>query len=134
MDYISTRDSSASAYTFTDILLTGLSPDGGLFMPAVYPSITPQLLDEWRTLLNDHGYAALAAEVLKLFVDDIPEKDIEGISARAYRTPVFADEEIVPVTKLNDDLYIAHLSEGPTAAFKDMAMQLLGELLSLIHI
>ena len=128
MDYISTRDSSASAYTFTDILLTGLSPDGGLFMPAVYPSITPQLLDEWRALLNDHGYAALAAEVLKLFVDDIPEKDIEGITARAYRTPVFADEEIVPVTKLNDDLYIAHLSEGPTAAFKDMAMQLLGEL------
>ncbi|MDK6603932.1 hypothetical protein QP296_28035, partial [Escherichia coli] len=46
----------------------------------------------------------------------------------AYRTPVFADEEIVPVTRLNDGLHIAHLSEGPTAAFKDMAMQLLGEL------
>ena len=128
MDYISTRDGAAKARSFTDILLTGLSPDGGLFMPAVYPSITPELLDGWRTLLTTDGYAALAAEVLKLYVDDIPERDLEAIAARAYRTPVFADEEIVPVTRLSDNLHIAHLSEGPTAAFKDMAMQLLGEL------
>ena len=97
-------------------------------MPAVYPSITPELLNEWRTLLANDGYAALAAEVLKLFVDDIPERDLEDIAKRAYRTPVFASEEIVPVTRLNADLHIGHLSEGPTAAFKDMAMQLLGEL------
>ena len=128
MDYISTRDATAKARSFTDILLTGLSPDGGLFMPAVYPSITPELLNEWRTLLANDGYAALAAEVLKLFVDDIPERDLEDIAKRAYRTPVFASEEIVPVTRLNADLHIGHLSEGPTAAFKDMAMQLLGEL------
>ena len=128
MDYISTRDASAQPRSFTDILLTGLSPDGGLFMPAVYPSITPELLNEWRTLLANDGYAALAAEVLKLFVDDIPERDLEEIAKRAYRTPVFASEEIVPVTRLNADLHIGHLSEGPTAAFKDMAMQLLGEL------
>ena len=128
MDYISTRDASAQPRSFTDILLTGLSPDGGLFMPAVYPSITPDLLSEWRELLLHDGYAALAAEVLKLYVDDIPEADLEAIARRAYRTPVFADEEIVPVTRLNDTLHIGHLSEGPTAAFKDMAMQLLGEL------
>ena len=128
MDYISTRDTSATAYSFTDILLTGLSPEGGLFMPAVYPTITPQLLDEWRTLLAEQGYAALVAEILKLYVDDIPASDLEEIAARAYRTPVFADEEIVPVTPLGEGLHIAHLSEGPTAAFKDMAMQLLGEL------
>ena len=128
MDYISTRDASAQPRSFTDILLTGLSPDGGLFMPAVYPSITPDLLNEWRELLLHDGYAALAAEVLKLYVDDIPEADLEAIARRAYRTPVFADEEIVPVTRLNDTLHIGHLSEGPTAAFKDMAMQLLGEL------
>ena len=128
MDYISTRDASAQPRSFTDILLTGLSPDGGLFMPAVYPSITPELLNEWRELLLRDGYAALAAEVLKLYVDDIPEADLEAIARRAYRTPVFADEEIVPVTRLNDTLHIGHLSEGPTAAFKDMAMQLLGEL------
>ena len=128
MDYISTRDAQASARSFTDILLTGLSPDGGLFMPAVYPTITPELLDDWRALLASDGYAALAAEVLKLYVDDIPPRELEEIAKRAYRTPVFADEEIVPVTRLTDGLYIAHLSEGPTAAFKDMAMQLLGEL------
>ena len=128
MDYISTRDASAQPRSFTDILLTGLSPDGGLFMPAVYPAITPELLSEWRELLLHDGYAALAAEVLKLYVDDIPETDLEAIARRAYRTPVFADEEIVPVTRLNDQLHIGHLSEGPTAAFKDMAMQLLGEL------
>jgi len=128
VDYISTRDTSATAYSFTDILLTGLSPEGGLFMPAVYPTITPQLLDEWRTLLAEQGYAALVAEILKLYVDDIPASDLEEIAARAYRTPVFADEEIVPVTPLGEGLHIAHLSEGPTAAFKDMAMQLLGEL------
>ncbi|MGV0373099.1 threonine synthase [Corynebacterium pilbarense] len=128
MDYISTRDALAQPRSFTDILLTGLSPDGGLFMPAVYPSISNELLDQWRELLLDDGYAALAAEVLKLYVDDIPEADLEAIARRAYRTPVFADEEIVPVTRLNDTLHIGHLSEGPTAAFKDMAMQLLGEL------
>ena len=128
MDYISTRDATAKVRSFTDILLTGLSPDGGLFMPAKYPTITPELLDGWRTLLATDGYAALAAEVLKLYVDDIPERDLEAIAARAYRTPVFADEEIVPVTRLSDNLHIGHLSEGPTAAFKDMAMQLLGEL------
>lgn len=128
MDYISTRDASAQPRSFTDILLTGLSPDGGLFMPAVYPSITPDLLSEWRELLLHDGYAALAAEVLKLYVDDIPEADLEAIARRAYRTPVFAGEEIVPVTRLDDTLHIGHLSEGPTAAFKDMAMQLLGEL------
>ncbi len=97
-------------------------------MPAVYPSISNELLDQWRGLLLDDGYAALAAEVLKLYVDDIPEADLEAIARRAYRTPVFADEEIVPVTRLNDTLHIGHLSEGPTAAFKDMAMALLGEL------
>ena len=128
MDYISTRDSKAAAAKFTDILLMGLAPDGGLYLPAVYPRITPDLLDAWRTLLNAQGYAALAAEVVKLFVDDIPPAQIEEITARAYRTPVFSTEEIVPVTKLDEALYIAHLSEGPTAAFKDIAMQLLGEL------
>lgn len=128
MDYISTRDTAGTTYKFTDILLTGLSPDGGLFLPVEYPQLAPEQLDSWRTLLAERGYAALAAEVLKLFIDDIPHADIEAITARAYRTPVFNDAAIVPVTKLEDDLWLAHLSEGPTAAFKDMAMQLLGEL------
>ena len=128
MDYISTRDSSRTPATFTDILLGGLAPDGGLYLPAEYPQISDEQLTQWRALVAEQGYAALAAEILKLFVDDIPAADLEGIAARAYTTPKFAHEEIVPVTELEDGLYIGHLSEGPTAAFKDMAMQLLGEL------
>lgn len=128
MDYISTRDSSHKPAKFSDILLGGLAPDGGLYLPAEYPQITDEMLTNWRSLLADRGYPALVAEVLKLFVDDIPAEEIDGIAHRAYTTEKFASEEIVPVSELEDGLFIGHLSEGPTAAFKDMAMQLLGEL------
>ncbi len=128
MDYISTRDSSRTPAKFSDILLGGLAPDGGLYLPAEYPQITDEMLTNWRSLLADRGYPALVAEVLKLFVDDIPAEEIDGIAHRAYTTEKFASEEIVPVSELEDGLFIGHLSEGPTAAFKDMAMQLLGEL------
>ena len=128
MDYISTRDPHSTPQTFTDILLSGLSPDGGLYMPAVYPQISAETLTQWRDLLEQGGYAALAAEVVKLYVDDIPPAVIEELTAKAYNTDKFAHEEIVPVTQLDAGLWLAHLSEGPTAAFKDMAMQLLGEL------
>ena len=128
MDYISTRDSSRTPAKFSDILLGGLAPDGGLYLPAEYPQLSDEILTEWRELLAEKGYAALAAEVLKIFVDDIPAEELEAITARAYTTKAFAHEEIVPVTELEDGMYLGHLSEGPTAAFKDMAMQLLGEL------
>ncbi|WP_448852312.1 threonine synthase [Corynebacterium sp. 335C] len=128
MDYISTRDPQAAPARFSDILLGGLAPDGGLYLPAEYPQLDDATLTRWRGVLADGGYAALAAEVLKLFVDDIPAEDIEAITARAYSTPKFSDPDIVPVTELEDGLHIGHLSMGPTAAFKDMAMQLLGEL------
>lgn len=128
MKYLSTRDEAQNPALFSDILLGGLAPDGGLYLPESYPQITGETLDSWRRVLAEEGYAALAAEVLKLFVDDIPAEDLEGIARRAYTYPKFASEKIVPVTKLEDGLYIGHLSEGPTAAFKDMAMQLLGEL------
>ncbi|RNE49540.1 threonine synthase [Corynebacterium alimapuense] len=128
MNYISTRDASSTPATFTDILLGGLAPDGGLYLPAEYPQLSDETLSQWRKLLAEQGYPALAAEVLKLFVDDIPAADLEAIAARAYTHPKFADEQIVPVTELEEGIFIGHLSEGPTAAFKDMAMQLLGEL------
>ncbi len=128
VDYISTRDSSRTPARFSDILLGGLAPDGGLYLPVEYPQITDDTLTRWREVLATGGYAALAAEVISLFVDDIPVDDIKAITARAYTHPKFSSEEIVPVTELEDGLWIGHLSEGPTAAFKDMAMQLLGEL------
>lgn len=126
--YISTRDTSSTPANFTDILLGGLAADGGLYLPQEYPQLDDATLTKWRALLAEEGYVALAAEVLALFVDDIPAEDLRGIVARAYTTEKFSSEQIVPVTKLDEKLYIGHLSEGPTAAFKDMAMQLLGEL------
>lgn len=128
MQYISTRDTGATPASFTDILLGGLAPDGGLYLPVEYPQLTDATLTHWRQVLNTEGYHALAAEVLQLFVDDIPAEDLKAITARAYSYPKFASEDIVPVTELEAGLLIGHLSEGPTAAFKDMAMQLLGEL------
>jgi len=128
MKYISTRDAQATPVDFTDILLGGLAPDGGLYLPQEYPSVDAATLDRWRSVLDNEGYAALAAEVVSLFIDDIPVEDLKGITARAYSTPKFASAQIVPVTDLEPGVKIAHLSEGPTAAFKDMAMQLLGEL------
>lgn len=129
MRYLSTRHQGAGpALGFSDILLEGLAPDGGLYLPETYPKLDEETLTRWRTVLAEDGYPALATEVLSLFIDDIPVEDIAGICQRAYRTPAFSDGRIVPVTELGDGLWIAHLSNGPTAAFKDMAMQLLGEL------
>lgn len=125
--YISTRDPQANPVAFSDILLAGLAPDGGLYLPESYPQLSQAQLEEWRELLAESGYAALAAAVMGLFIDDIPQEDLAAMTQRAYRTPKFSDEDIVPVTKLEKNMYIGHLSEGPTAAFKDMAMQMLGE-------
>ncbi len=129
MRYISTRGLPGDPELgFWDILLEGLAPDGGLYLPREYPQVTPATLAEWRTLLDEQGYAALAQAVLSLYIDDIPAADLQGICERAYNGEVFSDPAIVPVTDLGDGLVLAHLSNGPTAAFKDMAMQLLGQL------
>lgn len=128
MKYISTRDPNATPANFTDILLAGLAPDGGLYLPAQYPQLNDGILAALRSVLAEGGYPAVAAEVFKLFIDDIDDSQIEAIAAGAYREPVFDHPEIVPVTHLEDTLYLGHLSQGPTAAFKDVAMQLLGEL------
>ncbi|MDO4917577.1 MAG: threonine synthase, partial [Rothia sp. (in: high G+C Gram-positive bacteria)] len=128
MRYISTRDASRTPANFCDILLAGLAPDGGLYLPEEYPQVDESTLNQWRQILNEQGYPALAAEVLSLFINDIPEEDVKEICRRAYTAEKFTTDEIVPVTHLEGNLYIGHLSEGPTAAFKDMAMQLLGEL------
>jgi threonine synthase len=127
--YLSTRSEPApSKPRFADILLAGLAPDGGLYLPESYPQLTASMLAGWRVLLAEQGYAALAHAVVSLFVDDIPDTALRGICERAYNQSVFSSAEIVPVTELNDGLRLCHLSEGPTAAFKDLAMQLLGQL------
>jgi threonine synthase len=124
MKYVSTRG-DATPHSFSDILLGGLAPDGGLYLPEQYPQVTPAKLTHWRQL----GYAELAMEILSLYIDDIPRDDIKRICANVYTANTFGSGEITPVTRLGDNgLYLQHLSEGPTLAFKDVALQLLGAL------
>lgn len=127
MRYLSTRG-HADRKRFCEILLEGLAPDGGLYLPETYPQVNAALLDTWRAVYRDSGYAALAFEVLSLYIDDIPAADLKAICSKTYTEEVFGTKEIVPLRKLEDGLYLEALSNGPTLAFKDMAMQLLGNL------
>ena len=129
MKYVSTRGrGDRPGLPFCDILLEGLAPDGGLYVPDTYPRVDAATLASWRRILSGQGYAALAASVLALYVDDIPPADLLGICQRAYTADKFGDPDIVSLSDLGGGLLLGHLSNGPTAAFKDMAMQLLGEL------
>ncbi|WP_230657033.1 threonine synthase [Psychrobacter sp. I-STPA10] len=121
MKYISTRGQT-EPMDFSDVLLMGLAPDGGLMLPESYPQIDNATLNEWRNL----SYPQLALAIMRLFATDIDEADLADIINRTYTTKVFGSEDITPVRKLEDNLYILGLSNGPTLAFKDVAMQFLG--------
>ena len=123
MNYLSTRGDKTPR-KFCDILLEGLAPDGGLYLPAHYPQVTPAMLDAWRSL----PYADLAFEVLSRYIDDIPAADLKAICRKTYTQEVFGTAAIVPLRALEKGLHLEALSNGPTLAFKDMAMQLLGNL------
>jgi threonine synthase len=123
MLYLSTRG-HADRKRFCEILLEGLAPDGGLYLPERYPQVDEAILAKWRGL----AYADLAFEILSLYVDDIPAADLKAICRKTYTEEVFGSREIVPLKKLENGLYLEALSNGPTLAFKDMAMQLLGNL------
>ena len=121
MKYISTRGQTAPM-DFSDVLLMGLAPDGGLMLPEHYPTVASDVLEEWRHL----SYTDLALAIMQRFATDIPYADLKDIIDRTYTEEVFGDSDIVPVRKLEDNLYILGLSNGPTLAFKDVAMQFLG--------
>ena len=121
MKYISTRGAT-DRKTFSEVLLMGLAPDGGLMLPEHYPQIDRATLDKWRGL----AYADLAFEIMRLFATDIPEGNLRAIINRTYTAEAFGNAEITPVRTLSDGLKIQALSNGPTLAFKDMAMQFLG--------
>jgi threonine synthase len=123
MLYLSTRG-HPERKRFCEILLEGLAPDGGLYLPEQYPKVDAATLSKWRGL----PYHELAFEILSLYIDDIPSADLKAICAKTYTPEVFGTREIVPLKKLEDGLCLEALSNGPTLAFKDMAMQLLGNL------
>ena len=123
MKYISTRGDTTPR-GFCDILLEGLAPDGGLYLPAHYPQVDAATLARWRGL----SYAGLAFEILSLYIDDIPATDLRALVDKTYTAAVFGTPEIVPLKPIGAGLWLEALSNGPTLAFKDMAMQLLGNL------
>ncbi len=130
MRYISTRG-HAGGESFCDILLGGLAPDGGLYLPQHYPQVSPAELAEWREL----PYHALALRVLQKFITDIPACDLKTLVDRTYTAHVYRHcrpgrdaGDITPLTTLEPGFHLLELSNGPTLAFKDMAMQLLGNL------
>ncbi|MFB3081660.1 MAG: threonine synthase [Nitrosomonadaceae bacterium] len=123
MRYISTRGDMLPK-AFSEVLLSGLASDGGLVMPEMYPKISPTELETWRGL----NYSDLAFKILSNFADDIPSANLRGIIERTYTHEVFRCEEIAPLKTLEPGLHILGLSNGPTLAFKDIAMQLLGNL------
>ncbi|WP_300658354.1 threonine synthase [Hydrogenophaga sp.] len=138
MLYLSTRGDPGRKH-FCEILLEGLAPDGGLYLPERYPQVDAPLLARWRQAFNQGatgGYAALAFEVLSLYIDDIPAADLRALCQKTYTEAVYGTPQIVPLKKLEDPsagsgqagFFLEALSNGPTLAFKDMAMQLLGNL------
>ena len=123
MKYISTRG-DLTERGFSEILLEGLAPDGGLYLPVRYPRVDDTTLLRWRGL----SYADLAFEILSLYIDDIPAADLKRLVSATYTEAVFSTPQIVPIRPLEPGVWLEALSNGPTLAFKDMAMQLLGAL------
>ncbi|MFB2539684.1 MULTISPECIES: threonine synthase [unclassified Acinetobacter] len=121
MQYLSTRGKTAPMQ-FSDVLLMGLAPDGGLMLPESYPQIDDATLNKWRSL----SYADLAFEIMQRFATDIPKADLKDIIDRTYTVQAFGKADITPVRTLKDGIKILELSNGPTLAFKDVAMQFLG--------
>jgi threonine synthase len=130
MQYISTRGAMPPA-AFCEILLGGLAPDGGLAIPEYFPVVSAGELAQWRA----YDYPRLAYALLSKFADDIPPADLQGLIGRTYTAEIFQNArpgesagDITPVRTLERDLHLLALSNGPTLAFKDIAMQLLGNL------
>jgi threonine synthase len=121
--YVSTRG-GGKPQAFTDILLEGLAPDGGLYLPEKFPRLSGSEVVAMRAM----DYRGLAFAVLSKFADDIPAADLKRLVDATYTRKVFGSDDITPLKKLEDGLYLLGLSEGPSLAFKDVALQLLGNL------
>jgi threonine synthase len=118
MRYVSTRG-AAPPRRFSEILLEGLAPDGGLYVPETFPPVD-------LSGLRGKPYPELAHAILSMFMDDMP--DLRGIVGRTYTAEIFQSPEITPLKTLEPGLHLLGLSNGPTLAFKDVALQLLGNL------
>ncbi|GJM12626.1 MAG: threonine synthase [Pseudohongiella sp.] len=126
MKYISTRGGS-SPQTFEQVLLTGLAPDGGLYVPAELPSFSLEEIASWKKL----SYPELALKIVAPFIgDEIPADALRKIIFESYAE--FDHPEVAPLTELANNDYMLELYHGPTLAFKDFALQVLGRLLDYV--
>src|SRR3989442_5142490 len=123
MLYVSSRG-GAKPQPFTEILLEGLAPDGGLFLPESFPKLGPAELAAMRGM----NYREIAFAVLSKFADDIPSGDLKRLIDKTYTKEIFGGDDITPVKKLDSGLFLLGLSNGPSLAFKDIALQLIGNL------
>lgn len=123
MKYRSTRG-QVKDYSFEEAVMAGLSPDGGLFIP----QHIPQIPANWRQAWANLSFQELAVEILSMYIDDseIPRADLKGLVERSYAT--FRDKDVTPLQKIRDGLYVLELFHGPTFAFKDVALQFVGNL------
>ncbi|OPH53431.1 threonine synthase [Paenibacillus ferrarius] len=122
MEYISTRG-KVEPLGFIDAILMGLANDGGLLVPKNIPQLSKETLQKWQNL----SYSELALEIFSLYVNnEIPRDELKQLVDDSYAT--FRDEAVTPVKRLNDGTYVLELFHGPTFAFKDIALQFLGNL------
>eukprot|EP00943_MAST-04B_sp_MAST-4B-sp1_P000127 g127.t1 len=125
IQYVSTRGADKGT-TFKTAVLRGLASDGGLLVPETIPTIPANALKEWSGL----NFADLAVEVMSCFIkgDEISKVDLKKIVDKSYNNGKWRSDEVTPVQKLKDGRYILELFHGPTFAFKDVALQFLGNL------
>jgi threonine synthase len=122
MQYVSTRGNSP-ARRFSEILLEGLAPDGGLYVPESFPKVD-------LAFLRNLSYPELAHALLSKFIDDVPE--LKSVVEKTYQAKVFGGADITPLRTLEPGLHLLGLANGPTLAFKDIALQLLGNLFEVL--
>ncbi|MDO7908796.1 threonine synthase [Paenibacillus sp. JX-17] len=126
MKYISTRG-QVEAKGFVDTVLMGLADDGGLMIPQEIPAVTAGQLEQWKKL----SYEELFLAIFSLYSnDEIPADDLKAMVSRSYAS--FRSPEVAPVVKLKDNQYVLELFHGPTFAFKDVALQYIGEFYSYV--
>jgi len=130
MKYISTRDQAGTQHSFKDVVMRGLAEDRGLFVPANVEKLEPEVIKGWSEL----AYPDLALEVMSLFVDetDVPRSELQRIINKSYVGKHWSDEKVVPLVRLDAEKYpnisVLEQFHGPTCAFKDVALQFLGNL------
>ncbi|GBE83441.1 tryptophan synthase beta subunit-like PLP-dependent enzyme [Sparassis latifolia] len=123
MRYLSTRGGD-ELLSFEETVLTGLAPNGGLYIPERIPSLP----ENWQTRWQNHSFVDLSVEVLSLYISpaEISRAELRALVEKSYRT--FRHPQVTPVKKLGARMYVLELFHGPTFAFKDVALQLLGNL------